>query len=381
MSRIAILSTSFGFGPVSKAATVAKAFHRLLPGIDIVFFGAGIALEFAARSGSFDRLVEVDVDRSEIISGLLPLFRQFSAVISVLNLNILPLWCKGVDPPLFLVDSLAWMWNEPPLGLNSAECYFTQDYLLEGNHATVAIEMRIPPIDASWELSRSQSKTHLLVNLSGCHNPLVDGQLYRRYAEVIVDGLVDLCAYRSSDVVVCCNAQLAKWLRNKLVNSADFRIDLLPPDEFLQTLSQAAIFVTSPGITTTVEVTSLGVCPRFLLPQNYSQALIAQKYDDDIPSHPGMPLHRFGAEYRIEVGLPESIGVERVLHSISRILEKPKAVVSALEHIMKAPDSDVSALRRYIRDAWDRPGQDIIVSRVAASIASIQFSRGSSPAL
>src|SRR5579863_2058545 len=340
MRRIAILSTSFGFGPVSKAITIGRTFRQRHADVEICFFGSGIAMDFAVRSGSIDRIINVDVDRIEALSELLPTLREYSAVISVLNLDILPLWRKGIDPPLFLVDSLAWMWNQPPVGLGNVEAYFIQDYLLDGVRTEMTGEVPIPPIDATWDLPKQAPKTHLLVNLSGCHNPLVNGQLYHRYAEVLVKGVVEVSRRRFPEVIICCNAQLAIWIRSWLGDLSGFRIAHLPHDEFLRLMAQAACFVTSPGITTTVEAISLRVFPRFLLPQNYSQALIAQKYDDHSPSIPGMPLHRFGERYRIPLGLPESVGVARVIDSVDSILKKPKAVVTALEQVMGAPEAN-----------------------------------------
>src|SRR5207302_2022726 len=279
MKRIAVLSTSFGFGPVSKAVTVGKTFRKQHPDVEMCFFGAGIALEFATRSGTFDQIIDVDVDRVEVLSEHLPELRRFTAVVSILNLDILPLWRKHVDPPLFLVDSLAWMWKEPPEGLANVETYFIQDYLLEGRKPSGVHEMPIAPIDACWHLPRHTAKAHLLVNLSGCHNPIVGGQMYRRYAEVLVRGIAEVSHDRFPEVVVCCNADLAAWIRSWLSDPSFIRVEHLPHDEFLALMAQSASFLTSPGITTTVEAISLGVSPRFLLPQNYSQALIAQRYD------------------------------------------------------------------------------------------------------
>lgn len=50
----AFLATSFGFGPVSKAVTIAAEIKNHTPEYELHFFGGGIDYDFAARSKIFD---------------------------------------------------------------------------------------------------------------------------------------------------------------------------------------------------------------------------------------------------------------------------------------------------------------------------------------
>src|ERR1043166_2074663 len=105
----AFVATSFGFGPVSKAASIALELKHQAPQMERHFFGAGISFDYARKSGAFDVLTNIDADNPEQLVGLLPTLMSYTAVFSVLNLDILPLWNDSY-PPLHFVDSLAWMW-------------------------------------------------------------------------------------------------------------------------------------------------------------------------------------------------------------------------------------------------------------------------------
>src|SRR5215510_16431322 len=148
----AFVTTSFGFGPVSKAVSIALELKRQAPQMERHFFGAGISLEYARKSEAFDVLIYIDVDDGEDLAGLLPTLRSYDAVFSVLNLSILPLWQKTY-PPLHFVDSLAWMWPSAPEGIENVATYFVQDYLLSSERlrdwSSVCSLVLIPPIEPS----------------------------------------------------------------------------------------------------------------------------------------------------------------------------------------------------------------------------------------
>ncbi|HEV7476034.1 MAG TPA: hypothetical protein VGN90_18400, partial [Pyrinomonadaceae bacterium] len=109
--------------------SIALEMKAQAPHLETHYFGAGIGYDYAKKSKAFDSLINVDVDGSDMLAALLPQLSSYRAVFSVLNLDLLPLW-RGDLPPLYFIDSLAWMWPSLPAGIENVAAYFVQDYLV-----------------------------------------------------------------------------------------------------------------------------------------------------------------------------------------------------------------------------------------------------------
>ncbi|MDE5105666.1 MAG: hypothetical protein O4808_00845, partial [Trichodesmium sp. St17_bin3_1_1] len=242
----AFVSTSFGFGPISKAVTIAKQFRIQTPSSVIHSFGSGIDYDFAKKSGAFDKIFRVDVDNIKKLTELLPTLSQYSAVFSVLNLNLPPLWKKEYGF-LYLVDSLAWMWPTLPDGLTNVKAYFVQDYLmppgrLEKWGQQVCLQL-VAPIEAASLQNFEQLKVknrvesnQLLVNFSGCYNPITGIQFFESYVEVLSSSIVEIASDLYDSIIFCCNEQLSHFLKRKLKDIPELKIGHFKHDHFLQLL-------------------------------------------------------------------------------------------------------------------------------------------------
>lgn len=373
----AFISTAFGFGPISKAVAIAAEIKRRRPGIAIHCFGAGLDYEFARTSPAFDRVYRVDVDRHEDLASLVEHLEAYQAVFSVLNLDILPLWA-GRRTPLYLVDSLAWMWPTPPPGIEYATRYFVQDFLVPPSRlqewsSRLPIEV-VAPIEATADYLTPQRDVpgdRVLVNLSGCANPFVDPELYDEYADLIVGQVLESAG--EGGVTVCCNQRLAARLRGRLGTRTGIRIDHLPHREFVERLSTAGVVLTSPGITTTLEALALRKIPCFILPQNYSQALISEQYVHELGPGRCMAFSEFGDEFDVPPGLSETDGLERVTSVLRAILRDHRGAVGERIHRMiNTPDEDLDvleSLRARITDTYRCTGQSAIVSHFLTAMS------------
>ncbi|HKP76121.1 MAG TPA: hypothetical protein VJT67_11305 [Longimicrobiaceae bacterium] len=378
---VAFVSTSFGFGPISKAVAIAIELKRRRPEVALHYFGAGLDYDFAVRSPAFDRVFRIDVDQPDELRDLVEHLGGYDAVFSVINLDILPFW-KGQKTPLYLVDSLAWMWPAPPAGIENVERYFVQDYLLPQERVsawrdTVPLEL-VAPIEATagYGVKRNGGSAagRLLVNLSGCGNPYVDPGLFEEYAMAIGEAVLDAAAGR--ELTLCCNERLAKRLRERLAPGPGVRVGHLPHHEFLQALADSSLVLTSPGITTTVEALALGRAPRFLLPQNYSQALISERYSRTLGAEWCMAFSSFGPELECPDGLPEGEGLERVTTSLRTILrEKRGALGEQIHRMVQRPARDdevLRALRGSISRGHTHTGQSTIVTHYLKAVGRKQ---------
>ena len=378
---LSFVSTAFGFGPVSKAVTVARAIRTRDPNVDLHYFGDDIDRDFASAAEVFDRVWRVGVDDPEQLRALIPHLSSYEAVVSVLNLDLVRLWPADA-PPLYLIDSLAWMWQEIPPGIERVRRYFVQDYLVQGDRVRewrerAAIEL-VAPVDAAANGTRDghvvapRQTDLLLVNFAGCASPLSTDAHYVDYAQTLTDVIVGQAADEFGSVVIACNARLAGRLRANLRLPPNVSIDYYPPDEFLALLTSARRVLSAPGITTTIEAIRLEAPIRFLLPQNYSQALISERYRGLLGDAATMALSRFGREFEVEPNLPESEGMRRTIESLRRILSTGRSQIDeAVGEILRSNDLCVTdTLRRQRLTEWDFPGQDLIAAHVLEEMGS-----------
>ncbi len=360
--RFVFLSTSFGFGPVSKAVTIARALQRRCHEAVLAFYGDGIALDFARRAHVFDEIHELAVDTDLGRARLRRTAADATAVVSVLNMSVAADWNPVVDPPLYVVDSLDWMWHAPPPGIDNAQAVFVQDFLLDREVEFGSNRRAVPPIDAAQGVARGPRSGELLINLSGLANPFVHGDLYLRYARLVLEALLPEATTRYGSVLVCTNAALSAALRDDYPN---VQIGHLPHDEFVRRLARCERLITAPGITTTVEALSMGVPPRFLPPQNYSQALILERYRDVLPPGCLVPLSAIHPSLRIPAGLPEAIGVAAVEAALRACLGPYSDVLGdRLRGLLKTQEDPLPGLGAFVRHRWTEPGQDSVAELI-----------------
>ncbi len=308
--QCAFVSSSFGFGPVSKAATIAAEIKDRFPQIETHFFGDGIALDFAAQSNAFDCLIKANVDDAAALEIILPGLKEYETVFSVLNLPLLPLWQKRFGR-LYFVDSLAWMWANPPVGVENAEIYFVQDYLVSAERIKQWSDtypvMLIPPIIAPPESKQTlkppdERTNRLFVNFSGCSNQYADEKIYEKYAATLTQIIIEEARDKFDEIEICVNQKLADKLKVKFSRSA-LLIGQLPQEEFLLKLADSRFLLTAPGITTTLEAVALKTPLGFLLPQNDSQAMMSEIYRRRI----GQPLTMAFSRFDEALAFPETL--------------------------------------------------------------------------
>ena len=365
----AFLSTSFGFGPVSKAVTVARELKAQAPHLAAHYFGAGIDYDYAAKSGSFERVFKADVDSRATLAGLVPRLASYRAVFSVLNLELLSLWRRG-GTPLYLIDSLAWMWPDAPDGLSNVDAYFVQDYLMPPERVRLWEEkwplVLVGPIGEAGvpeHVTHGALVNRLLVNFSGCSNPFAGPQLFEKYVSVLASAILSE-AGGYDDTVFCYNERLAEYLQGLFGEVQGVRAGHFTHEEFVGLLTSSEVVLTAPGITTTLEVIAAGADARFLLPQNYSQALIGERYRALLGDASCMALSRFGRELSITPDLPEREGVRLVISSLQTILDtRRRQIREMIREFFSAPPRNVAGvLRRNVSRHWDVPGQTAVVA-------------------
>jgi hypothetical protein len=376
-SSCAFVASNFGFGPVSKAATLAEEIKRRFPKTEIHFFGNGIAARFAKQSKSFDCLIEAEVDDAEEIKHIIPVLKNYKTVFSVLNLPLLPRWRKSFGK-LFFVDSLAWMWKAPPAGIENVAVYFVQDYLVPPerieNWKSLFQVTTIPPIvkmpkDISATGETANRKNRLLVNFSGCSNQFVSSRVYEHYAATLLSLILEEGFDRFEKIEVCVNQELAEKLQ-KSFRQPFLKIGQLPHEEFLRKLAATRFLLTAPGITTTLEAVALNTPLGFLLPQNDSQAVMSELYRRQFDESATMAFSRFDEK----LAFPQSLGnfsdlhqpVELAVARMSLILNDYQAEIKRFlaEMLGESVNNTTENLKKNIRHIWKKTGQEAVVEKV-----------------
>ena len=369
----AFVTTSFGFGPISKAVSIALELKAEAPEVETHYFGAGISYDYAQKSGAFDLRTEVDVDRRESLAALLPQLTNYAAVVSVLNLDILSLWRRDL-PPLYFVDSLAWMWPTPPAGIENAAAYFVQDYLLPEERvkdwtAACPLVLVAPIASVSSGLEvRAEKQNRLLVNFSGCANPFAPPELYEKYALVLASAILEEAGQRYERIVFCGNEKLADYLRRNLGAAPFVQFAHFAHEDFLRLLVSSALVLSVPGITSTVEALASETPLAFLLPQNDSQALMSERYRALLGEECCMAFSRFGPEFLFPPSLSPKESVALALTLLQKILSTRQLEIrTMIRGLMSLPGSySIAGLRSNISNRWSSSGQRIIVLHILA---------------
>jgi len=365
--EVTFCCTSFGFGPVSKVVSVAEAIRQLRPEYRLTFLGSDIAESYVRGSGVFDAVVPVNVDTHP--EACAAHARESNALVNGLNFGVLSAWDRHL-PPQFFLDSLAWMWPSIPDAVERARTYFVQEYLLAASTSGgrfPANTERVPPIvspslcqrRAAWEAQRG----YLLVNLAGCRNPFFPPDYYERYVTRMLQGLAAALERIArggqraiTRVVVCGNQELLDAARGADWSGVPVRVEqrFLPPREFLLELRRCELFLTSPGLTATLEALALGVPCRFLLPQNYSQFRILSHYRS-LGLERALWPDAFVSERLRDPALPEEDGVREVGRLMNAYLDSGvETLADAFEALFALDPSDEESAvlsRRVV--AWD----------------------------
>lgn len=366
MPTIAIVSTSFGFGPVSKAIMVATEFQAV--GFDVDFFGNGIALDFARRAFIFRRIVDLPVDTYEGLFKAVPLMADSDAVVSVMNFITLEL--AELLPPIFIVDSLSWMWPENPDKHNRAAGYYAQDYLLDNQQGSWLDNTNITRVGPIRQLYKYKGPSVrqdnlVVVNISGAASPMLPVTFFSLYTQTICWLVSE--SFLDMRVVFCGNQAVNDWLKKPLAEHPYFEASHLDHNKFVELIAQASLLLTTPGITTTLEAVELNTPIVFLPPQNYSQAIMNEIYSQLQGNLACLSLSRFGDGYQVPMGLPESKGVLATKKSIEALFSAPRKILPAF----KAAINNAGALNHSLRTLIRQPeaiGQEQIVQSIVREL-------------
>jgi hypothetical protein len=270
---IGIAAQSFGFGPASKASAVGRTLQGMAH-CELVALGEGLAHEYFRREGLCGP------------SSLHPQHRQqrreLDCELSRLNGLIVALdpdWVAYALPrvPTFFIDSLGFMWTETHFQehpfLRDVTRYFAQD-IFGAAHSLARNGIRnLQPTSAILNPRNHVAPRKLpgiLIHLGGVFNIFgtESGTLY-------LEGITPILMRFAEKLPVRACVLSEQALRYAIIPSS-LRPRPLSHAQIADLQANAEAVVSSPGLTTLLECSSVGQRMIPLPPQNWSQALIIQ---------------------------------------------------------------------------------------------------------
>jgi hypothetical protein len=234
------------------------------------FLGSGIALELVRRSTEdFEEVVEASAPDASVRS----LIAASTGIVSIMDRDAARLAREGAKP-LYVVDSLLWMRDRIPDAFLAARRYWAQRFFGKrfGSHDAPVVS--VGPIVSSFSpgLGPPLRKAEVVVHLGGCESPSAAAEDHQRYARFVTRALISSGLPREASSLVLSGAACAARLCAEFAGCG-IAFTSLSHAEALNALSSAALVLTSPGVTATLECFHAGVATSFLPPQNYSQWL------------------------------------------------------------------------------------------------------------
>lgn len=307
--RIVLCAQSFGFGPVSKAATIARALRRHRPGVELVFCADRIAREFLVGEGLWRPGRDIATDRlaAEAVAALAG---PADAVISVLDPDLATAFAATM--PVYFVDSLGFMWDSAFLerfgAVRDARRYFVQDaFGAAGRLAALGVRHPVA-VGAIVDIRAVAAPVlaELVVNLGGLLN-IYDPAPIRVYVDKVMS-LVETLAGGRATMVLTSREAVATFER---LARSPVPVRSLAHDQALAAFRQAGMVLTSPGLTTLLELANGTIAFHPLPPQNFSQALILGHGAALLAGR--APVWDFlAAHYRLDPDMDEALGVRLV---------------------------------------------------------------------
>jgi hypothetical protein len=258
----------FGYGPAAKLMAIAPL---LRPHLQLTFIGHSIAYELVARCQDlFDQVIQTRATEAlaqhiigESIGVLSVMEREFASLANQQN------------KPLYVVDSLLWMRDRVPDELTSARIYWAQNFpslseVMGEFQPQAAIVGPIVPIQS--QPPEKSHRTGLLVNLGGCQAPDNRRTEYQLYAEFVLQGVVEsgLLDQFQRQVTVTGGIDCIEAL-SRSFSHLGIEFVSLSHQKAQVRMSQSAVVLTAPGLTTTLECFRQETPTFFLPPENYSQ--------------------------------------------------------------------------------------------------------------
>ena len=273
MKRNIIIGTNnFGLGPVGKVSSIVTGLSD-----EYNFFACGNEFDLNIfNNGMFkDTLFSKDKEK---VSSFVEKYNIEYAIV-VLDVELATI-LMDLNVKVIFVDSLPFMWTQADIdeGLLplDATVYCAQKCcnLTEASKKVLAQVKNlkwINPIQSKFEKKyRPYKEEYIHINVGGLHSPIGNGE---SYIKTVIIPLLKI--FKSEKIIITCGTtakiSILNELKNEGIDSRNIKVETLQQKDFISSINNAKLFLTSPGLTTIYETESLHKPTIILPPQNLSQ--------------------------------------------------------------------------------------------------------------
>lgn len=273
MKRNIIIGTNnFGLGPVGKVSSIVTGLSN-----EYNFFACGNEFDLNIfNNGIFkDTLFSKDKEK---ISNFVEKYNIDYAIV-VLDVELATI-LMNLNVKVIFVDSLPFMWTQADIdeGLLplDATVYCAQKCCnLTNASKKVLAQVKnlkwINPIQSKFEKKyRPYKEEYIHINVGGLHSPIGNGE---SYIKTVIIPLLKI--FKSEKIIITCGTtakiSILNELKNEGIDSRNIKVETLQQKDFISSINNAKLFLTSPGLTTIYETESLHKPTIILPPQNLSQ--------------------------------------------------------------------------------------------------------------
>jgi len=313
--KIVCDAAPFGYGPISKLVTLAK---YLSEDYDILFLSTATAYDFLSNE-DFETVKTNTQDKSNY-SANRKIIEESDLYLNCMNRPSMALF-SGLTKTAY-VDSLFHMWDRIPEYLGNADYYFIQRFpgVEEQDQAfSGGIKNRIfvgPIIDDRF-IDSEEGGNQLLVTMGGMESRLIRIGETSNYLPLMYSILKPVLEKSTYDrIIMTLPTNARNFLSSK--HGGRIGIDFLERDDYLNTLSSSRAFMTTPGLTASLEGFGYGKPVYFLPSQNYSQYLNLKAFRA-VGVADGSVDWNDVCDCTINKGLPEADGIKKILDVISLV--------------------------------------------------------------
>ena len=272
--NVIIGTNNFGLGPVGKVSSIV---NNSLNEINWYACGNEFDLNIFNKYTFKDTLFTKDkkeikefIKKNNITYGVSVLDVELAKILMELGVKVI------------FVDSLPFMWTQADIdeGLLPLEAdYYCAQKCINLTEASkkVLSQMKnlvwINPIQNKPDNKYKPFKEkYVHINVGGLHSPIGNGE---SYIETVLIPVINVFNKLNKKVIISggSNAKksILKIFKDHNIDMTNIKVETLIQDKFLSSVKNSTLFLTSPGLTTIYETSSLNKPTILLPPQNLSQ--------------------------------------------------------------------------------------------------------------
>jgi hypothetical protein len=263
---VIFVSNPFGFGPTGKTMALVEELSSVWPG-NIVYAASPMCQELLPEHLKGKIIIENIDERNE--ESLRLVYSKYHHPLVVCTLNRLAIkTAKSMGLTAFFVDSLAWMWKEIPTEYLLADHYYCFNLFGLKDRLPKKENIRIiAPVFGKLPKYKIKKDPFTLFHIGGFKNPFQDKLSYS-FLNLLVDSF-QKCKVKEK-IIVTGGHDAIMFMEDK-VKKSNYRFCTFGRDEFLNNLNSASHFITTSGLTATLEAFALRTPTSFMPPTNLSQ--------------------------------------------------------------------------------------------------------------